>query len=453
MKPARKQVDGSYLKVGPSKAAPVDRSGTFYNIWYNKWTGGDKIPRGEKARTRCNVDLDVGETKGDKIQSTYFCLYFARGCCPFGYECSYWHRIPSEEDLVDSTIDSFGRDKFNEYREDMGGVGSFNRENRTLYVGHVSIGPDMEETVRKHFSDWGEIEKVKILKDKGVAFVTYKSSLNAEFAKEAMSNQSLDHNEVLNVRWATDDPNPKAKAEYKRKAEAMAAQAVQKNLPAEFTSGNSEYESKRPRISQAIVDPEVYGIEGYETPPEPTYSSSMEGLGHTNPSNLQGSFSSTGASFERGKIISEETLQTLRSLSMPNRNPNAHSLRVRSNPKNERAGNALSGLADYGSDEESESENGNNKNMSEMQLKDMKAESFKDSAVDNIAIEVALATNSDTTEQDKTKQQLDDKNEPKTESVLSDISKKDASSGEGKTAKAKVPVTRKSERIKKTRKL
>jgi hypothetical protein len=37
---------------------------------------------------------------------------------------------------------------------------------------------------------------VKILKDKGVAFVTYTNSLNAEFAKEAMSNQSLDNNEV-----------------------------------------------------------------------------------------------------------------------------------------------------------------------------------------------------------------------------------------------------------------
>lgn len=31
---------------------------------------------------------------------------------------------------------------------------------------------------------------------------------NAEFAKEAMYGQSLDHGEVLNVRWATEDPNP-----------------------------------------------------------------------------------------------------------------------------------------------------------------------------------------------------------------------------------------------------
>ncbi|PKC07622.1 hypothetical protein RhiirA5_249771, partial [Rhizophagus irregularis] len=208
------------------------QQGTFYNIWYNKWSGGERSSKftREKAKTRCNVKLDAGETKGDKISNTYFCLYFARGCCPFGYECNYWHRIPTDSDPVDTTIDSFGRDKFDEYREDMGGIGSFNRENRTLYVGHVTICPDMEDIVRKHFGEWGEIEKIKILKDKGVAFVSYTNSLNAEFAKEAMSNQSLDNNEVLNVRWATDDPNPKAKAEFKRKAEAMAAQAIIKSL-------------------------------------------------------------------------------------------------------------------------------------------------------------------------------------------------------------------------------
>ena len=30
-------------------------------------------------------------------------------------------------------------------------------------------------------------------------------------AREAMRNQPLEHSEVLNVRWAYDDPNPVAK--------------------------------------------------------------------------------------------------------------------------------------------------------------------------------------------------------------------------------------------------
>lgn len=33
----------------------------------------------------------------------------------------------------------------------------------------------------------------------------------AEFAKEAMTCQKLDHNEILSIRWAHDDPNPIAK--------------------------------------------------------------------------------------------------------------------------------------------------------------------------------------------------------------------------------------------------
>lgn len=41
---------------------------------------------------------------------------------------------------------------------------------------------------------------VRILQARGVAFVTYVSELNAQFAKEAMSNQSLDEGEVINVR-------------------------------------------------------------------------------------------------------------------------------------------------------------------------------------------------------------------------------------------------------------
>lgn len=41
---------------------------------------------------------------------------------------------------------------------------------------------------------------VRVIKHRGVAFVTYRSRSNAEFAREAMMNQGLDNNEILNVR-------------------------------------------------------------------------------------------------------------------------------------------------------------------------------------------------------------------------------------------------------------
>jgi RNA recognition motif-containing protein len=59
----------------------------------------------------------------------------------------------------------------------------------------------MEEVLLRHFDEWGDIERIKILQSRGVGFVTYFSELSAQFAKEAMMNQSLDGDEVINVRY------------------------------------------------------------------------------------------------------------------------------------------------------------------------------------------------------------------------------------------------------------
>ena len=56
-------------------------------------------------------------------------------------------------------------DKFADYRDDMGGVGSFNRQNRTLYIGRIKEtgnGQETEEVVTRHFREWGTIERSKV---------------------------------------------------------------------------------------------------------------------------------------------------------------------------------------------------------------------------------------------------------------------------------------------------
>lgn len=68
--------------------------------------------------------------------------------------------------LPDTSKDCFARDKFADYRDDMGGVGSFQRQNRTLYIGRIKetgTGVETEEVVRRHFKEWGEIEKSALL--------------------------------------------------------------------------------------------------------------------------------------------------------------------------------------------------------------------------------------------------------------------------------------------------
>lgn len=71
---------------------------------------------------------------------------------------------------------------------------------------------------------------VRVLQYRSVAFVTYVNEYNGQFAKEAMACQSLDNDEILNVRWATEDPNPTSKVAEKRRLEEMGREAIQARM-------------------------------------------------------------------------------------------------------------------------------------------------------------------------------------------------------------------------------
>ncbi|KAI9862871.1 MAG: Pre-mRNA-splicing factor [Trichoglossum hirsutum] len=320
-RPARPQVDPGTIKAG--ELPP--QTGTVFNIWYNKWSGGDredKYASKVHAESRCSIAKDSGYTRADKVPGSYFCLFFARGLCPKGHECEYLHRLPTIHDLFNPNIDSFGRDKHSDYRDDMGGVGSFMRQNRTLYVGRIHVSDDIEEIVARHFVEWGQIERIRVLNSRGVAFITYSNEANSQFAKEAMAHQSLDHNEILNVRWATVDPNPMAQAREKRKIEEQAAEAVRRALPADFVA---EIEGKDPEARKRKRIEGSFGLTGYDAPDEVWYA---RGSTAVNPSGRQNFIESgeqppqtiAGAGGEEeedggGGIISGSTLAALKSYS------------------------------------------------------------------------------------------------------------------------------------------
>lgn len=48
-----------------------------------------------------------------------------------------------------------------EFRQDMGGVGGFIRENRTLYIGRITVTDDIEDVVRRQFGQFGPLERGK----------------------------------------------------------------------------------------------------------------------------------------------------------------------------------------------------------------------------------------------------------------------------------------------------
>ncbi|KAH7322949.1 Pre-mRNA-splicing factor CWC2 [Stachybotrys elegans] len=282
-KPARVQIDPATIT-----SEPPPQTGTIFNIWYNKWSGGDReTGQGSqtKARGRCNIAEDAGYTQADKTAGSYFCLRFARGLCPDGSDCRYLHRLPTVTDIFNPNVDCFQRDKFADYRDDMGGVGTFMRQNRTIYVGRIHVSDDIEEIVARHFAEWGQIERIRVLNSRGVAFITYTNEANAEFAKEAMAHQSLDHDEILNVRWATADPNPMAQKREARRVEEQAAEAIRAALGHEYVAeleGRDSDAKKRRRIEG------TFGLEGYEAPDDVWYSKGIEN-GHHSAGDASGS--------------------------------------------------------------------------------------------------------------------------------------------------------------------
>jgi RNA recognition motif-containing protein len=236
--------------------------------------------------------------------------------------------------MFSPNVDCFGRDKHADYRDDMGGVGSFMRQNLTLYVGRIHVTDDIEEAVSRHFSEWGEIERIRILNSRGVAFVTYMNEVNAQFAKEAMAHQSLDHNEILNIRWATQDPNPLAMAREKRRLEEQAADAIRRALPAEFVAQLEESddgERKRRRLTD-----ESFRLQNYEAPDSIWYN--RDKLLEP-PSAIE---ENVVNAVDDGGIFTEVTLERLKALKAKSEEK---SIPVTKN-------NGLLGFDDYGSEDD-----------------------------------------------------------------------------------------------------
>ncbi len=265
-RPARKQVD----EKGNGGASGPAPPGVIWNIWYHKHSGGERQdPHNSEAPAegRCNIERDSGYTRGDKVPGCYFCVFFARGLCSQGADCHYLHRLPTHTDVFSPNVDCFGRDKHADYKDDMTGVGSFMRQNTTLYVGKISVSDDIEEVIARHFAEWGEIERIRILNSRGIAFITYTLEASAQFAKEAMLRQPLDHNEIINIRWATHDPNPLAVARDQQRVEEQAAEAIRRALPAAFIDELEGRSSKKQKQEQRSL-----GLPGYEAPDDVWYA-------------------------------------------------------------------------------------------------------------------------------------------------------------------------------------
>ncbi|KCV71888.1 hypothetical protein H696_01297 [Fonticula alba] len=295
-RPARKQA----ASWENERRAAMDRAPdgtTGYNIFYNRHGGGFAGTHGgrrELASTRIDVALDSGLTKGSYNSHAFICLDYAHGCCDKGGDCGYLHNVPGENFKEDNMYDCFGREKHFLQRQDRGGVGSFEGDNRTLYVGGVHTGRGIrnaEDVLLRHFSAYGKLSSINVLRDKDVAFVRYEKGASAEFAKEAMHHQSLDDNEVLNIRWANEDPNPRVRQALAEMSERQLLAAVlerhgSKASTDEYSAFRQLFQSVRSR--QAANGQEKASAPAGPTPPEsqapetePQWRAYWQALGHS----------------------------------------------------------------------------------------------------------------------------------------------------------------------------
>jgi hypothetical protein len=153
-----------------------------YNIWYDKYLtdrNADKNEERALALYKLQPEIDTGFTKADKMEgkgATYFCVYFARGCCSEGTNCKFYHRVPSVTDLLttqDNLRDIFGRTRHATHKDNFEGVGSFSKECDTLCITKIKLtekgafhdsngltSKDIVRLIYEHFSPYGEISDV-----------------------------------------------------------------------------------------------------------------------------------------------------------------------------------------------------------------------------------------------------------------------------------------------------
>jgi hypothetical protein len=190
---------------------------------------------------------------------------------------------------------------------------------------------------------------VRVLQYRSVAFVTYVSEHHAQFAKEAMACQSLDNDEILNVRWATEDPNPTSKVAEKRRLEAIGQAAIRARMDPRVVDAMQAVraleEGRDYHADDDIVDDDaeggVDGPEGKRRRIEGPGTEELEGMEDEPPSEPQ----------EQG-LLSAGTLESLRYFSELRRQNGAAPAPSPAPAAKVQRPVAGLGLGDYGSDDE-----------------------------------------------------------------------------------------------------
>ncbi|WCJ28820.1 Pre-mRNA-splicing factor RBM22 [Euphorbia peplus] len=203
-----------------------------------------------KARAGIDYESSYGKVRASdtilKLQRTtpyykrnraHVCSFYVRGECTRGAECPYRHEMPITGELSQQNI----KDRYYGINDpvamkllnkagDMPSLEPPEDESiRTLYVGGLDARIT-EQDLRDNFYAHGEIESVKMVPQRAIAFVSYTTREGAEKAADELSNKLVIKGLRLKLMWGRPQA-PKLESEGTEEARQLAAAAHGGMLP------------------------------------------------------------------------------------------------------------------------------------------------------------------------------------------------------------------------------
>ncbi|CAN4109161.1 unnamed protein product [Withania somnifera] len=193
------------------------RAGIDYESSYGKVRANDTILKLQRT------------TPYYKRNRAHVCSFYIRGQCTRGLECPYRHEMPETGELSQQNIkdryygvnDPVALKLLNKAGEMPSLEPPDDESIRTLYVGGVDARIT-EQDLRDHFYAHGEIESIKMVVQRGCAFVTYTTREGAEKAVEELVNKLVIKGLRLKLLWGR-PPVPKIQSEVSDEARQQAA--------------------------------------------------------------------------------------------------------------------------------------------------------------------------------------------------------------------------------------
>ncbi|KAH0723646.1 hypothetical protein KY285_006192 [Solanum tuberosum] len=193
------------------------RAGIDYESSYGKVRANDTILKLQRT------------TPYYKRNRAHVCSFFIRGQCTRGLECPYRHEMPETGELSQQNIkdryygvnDPVALKLLNKAGEMPSLEPPDDESIRTLYVGGVDARIT-EQDLRDHFYAHGEIESIKMVVQRGCAFVTYTTREGAVKAAEELANRLVIKGLRLKLLWGRPQV-PKAESEVSDEARQQAA--------------------------------------------------------------------------------------------------------------------------------------------------------------------------------------------------------------------------------------